>query len=180
MIFLDTCIWIELLGVHTPIKEHEIRQAQAASNLLNTILETNEQIVTCEEQLLEIINAIQKVTMRTVNRERKQNQLPGVNNLKQFRQLEEFNATKELCKSVIEDVKHFAMINEIGYYDIDSILNRLEVADINDCLYYDYCTVNNVKFYTFDSDLKCLGESPILYNFDSELNDWIVTLHTDQ
>ena len=34
MIFLDTCIWIELLSVHTPTKEHEIRQAQAASNLL--------------------------------------------------------------------------------------------------------------------------------------------------
>lgn len=176
MIFLDTCIWIELLGVRTPTKTHEIRQAQAASNLLNTILATNEQIVTCEEQLLEIINAIQKVTMRTVNRERKQNHLSGVNNLKQFRELEEFNATKELCKSVIEDVKHFTTINEIGYYDIDSILNRLEVADINDCLYYDYCTANNVKFYTFDSDLRGLGESQILYNFDLETNEW-VTAH---
>lgn len=173
MIFFDTCIWIELLGVHTPREKHEIRQAQAASSLLNTILETNEQIVTCEEQLLEIINAIQKVTMRTVNKERKKNQLPGINNLKQFRQLEEFNATKELCKSVIEDVKHFATINELGYYDLESILNRLEVADINDCLYYDYCTVNNVKFYTFDSDIKCLGKSPILFNFDSESKKWI-------
>ena len=69
MIFLDTCIWIELLGVHSPQESHEIRQAQAASNLLETVLEESEQIITCREQLLEIINAIQKVTMRTVNRE---------------------------------------------------------------------------------------------------------------
>ena len=39
MTFLDTCIWIELLGVHTPTKQNEILQARAASNLLNTILE---------------------------------------------------------------------------------------------------------------------------------------------
>ena len=143
--------------------------------MLNTVLETNEQIVTCEEQLLEIISAIQKVTMRTVNRERKQNQLSGVSNLKEFRKLQEFSTTKELCKSVIDDVKHFATIHEMGNYDIDSILNRLEIADINDCLYYDYCTVNHVKFYTFDSDLKSLGASPILYNFDSKLNEWRTT-----
>ena len=95
MTFLDTCIWIELLGVHTPTKQNEILQARAASNLLNTILEEDEQIITCEEQLLEIINAIQKVTMRTVNRERKQQQLSGVSNLKEFRQLQEFDATKD-------------------------------------------------------------------------------------
>ena len=69
MIFLDTCIWIELLGVHSPQESHEIRQAQAASNLLETVLEESEQIITCREQLLEIINAIQKVTKRTVNRQ---------------------------------------------------------------------------------------------------------------
>lgn len=172
MTFLDTCIWIELLGVHTPTKQNEILQARAASNLLNTILEEDEQIITCEEQLLEIINAIQKVTMRTVNRERKQQQLSGVSNLKEFRQLQEFDATKELCKSVIEDVKHFAKINEIGCYDINSILNRLEIADINDYLYYDYCTANNVKLYTFDSDLRHLGEAQILYRFNTESNEW--------
>ena len=39
MIFMDTCIWIEILGVHSPQESHEIRQAQAASNLLETVLE---------------------------------------------------------------------------------------------------------------------------------------------
>ena len=38
MIFLDTCIWIELLGVRTPVKSHEIQQAKAASELLGNII----------------------------------------------------------------------------------------------------------------------------------------------
>ena len=173
MIFLDTCIWIELLSVRSPESAHEISQAQAASNLLEKILDTSEQIITCKEQLLEIINAIQKVTMRTVNRERKQRGLSGVSNLKQFRQLDEFNATKELCEAVIEDVMHFALMNEIGDYDVEAILRRLEVADINDCLYYDYCVMNNVKIYTFDSDLHKLGRNENLYTFNSESNEWL-------
>ena len=35
MIFLDTCIWIELCGARTPVSEQERRQARAASNLLD-------------------------------------------------------------------------------------------------------------------------------------------------
>lgn len=31
MIFLDTCVWIELLGVRTPVEPHEVRQARAGS-----------------------------------------------------------------------------------------------------------------------------------------------------
>ena len=55
---------------------------------------------------------------------------------------------------------------------LNSILNRLEIADINDCLHYDYCTANNVKLYTFDSDLRHLGEAQILYRFNTESNEW--------
>ena len=43
MIFLDTCVWIELLGVRSPIKTHEKRQATAASELLETILTTKKE-----------------------------------------------------------------------------------------------------------------------------------------
>lgn len=173
MIFLDTCIWIELLGVHSPQESHEIRQAQAASNLLETVLEESEQIITCREQLLEIINAIQKVTMRTVNRERKQKGLSGVSNLKHFRQLDEFDKIKDLCKSVIKDVKHFAIIKEIADYNLDAILDRLNIADINDCIYLDYCLENNIKIYTFDSDLRKIGKSKNLYIFLSDSNKWV-------
>lgn len=173
MIFLDTCVWIELLGAYTPQKPHEIRQAQAASELLDDIADKKEKIISCEEQLLEIISAIQKVTMRTVSRSRKEKQLSGVSNLKEFRRMEEFEDTKELCRSVIEDVKHFSVIRELGKYDIEGILKRLELADINDCLYYDYCIQNNLKFYTFDTDLKKLGENKNLYLFDAQSEQWI-------
>lgn len=78
MIFLDTCVWIELLGVRTPEKPHEIRQARAASNLLNKIISDKDTIITCKEQMIELINAIEKVTMRTVNRMRKLEQKMGV------------------------------------------------------------------------------------------------------
>ena len=40
---------------------------------------------------------------------------------------------------------------------MSSIIQRLDLADINDCLYFDYCTKENVDFYIFDSDLKNLG-----------------------
>ncbi len=49
MIFLDTCIWIELLGVRTPVKSHEIQQAKAASELLGNIIANNQ--TTINEQI---------------------------------------------------------------------------------------------------------------------------------
>jgi len=172
MTFLDTCVWIELLGVRTPVKPHEIRQARAASNLLNKMISDKEIIVTCKEQMLELISAIEKVTMRTVNRTRKQNQKSGVNNLKEFRMLQEFQVTKELCEAIIDDVQHFATVSDIGEYNIASILQRLELADINDCLYYDYCVRENIGFYTFDFDLEKLGSSEVLHMFDTETDAW--------
>ncbi len=172
MIFLDTCIWIELLGVRTPTKPHEIRQAIAASELLNCILEQNEMVVTCKEQLVELISAIEKVTMRTVNQNRKSKNMQGIGSLKEFRAQEEFKETKELCGSVLDDLRYFAVINDLGEYDIDFILERLELADINDCLYYDYCVRERVDFYTFDVDLKKLGNDNILHRYDKEKEEW--------
>lgn len=173
MIFLDTCVWIELLGVRTPVKPHEIRQATAASKLLNELLGQEETIVTCKEQLIELITAIEKVTMRSASRIRKDNNLPGINNLKEFRILEEFQGTKELCETVLDDLRHFAVVNDIGEYNIDSILQRLDLADINDCLYYDYCTREEIDFYTFDADLSVLGNCSILHKYDVQADEWI-------
>ena len=172
MIFLDTCVWIELLGVRTPIKSHEIRQATAASQLLECILGNKEKIVTCEEQLIELVSAIEKVTMRTVSRERKDKNLPGVGNLKEFRKLSEFQNTKRLCEAVVDDVKHFAKIHNIGSYDIDYIIKSLDLADINDCLYYEYCKKENINFYTFDSDVEKLGKSDYLHCYQTNENRW--------
>lgn len=172
MIFLDTCIWIELLSVRTPVKPHEIRQARAASDLLNKMISDDETIVTCKEQMLELISAIEKVTMRSVNRTRKQNQKAGVGSLKEFRMLQEFQETKKLCEAVVDDVQYFATVKDIGEYNIAAVLQRLELADINDCLYYDYCVENTIGFYTFDSDLAKLGNSKVLHIFNAETDTW--------
>lgn len=67
MVFLDTCIWIELCSVRTPVKPNEIRQANEAGRLLTNLLNTKEEIVTFNEQLLEIVSAVQKVKMREYN-----------------------------------------------------------------------------------------------------------------
>ena len=172
MIFLDTCVWFELLGVRTPIKPHEIQQATAASELLGRILKNKENIITCKEDLIELVSAIEKVTMKTVSRERKDKNLPGVGNLKEFRKLSEFQDTKRLCETVIGDVKHFAKIHNIGEYDMDYIIQQLDLADINDCLYYDYCVRENVDFYTFDSDVESLGNSECLHCYQANANKW--------
>lgn len=172
MIFLDTCIWFELLGVRTPIKSHEIQQAKAASELLDRILESNEKIITCKEQLIELVSAIEKATMKAVSRERKSRELQGIGSLKEFRKLKEFQDTKRLCETVIDDVRHFAMIHNIGDYDMDSVIERLDLADINDCLYYDYCSNHNVDFYTFDSDLENLGYNKILHYYQFKQKKW--------
>lgn len=158
MVFLDTCIWIELLGVRTPVKEHEIRQASTASILFNKLVHKNEDIITCEEQLLELISAIEKVKMKSISSQRKVKNLSGVGNLKAFRDVEEFEEVKSLCETVINDVRHFSHVDDIGSYKIDAILERLQLADINDCLYYDYCVENSIEMYTFDEDLKNLGD----------------------
>lgn len=172
MIFLDTCVWIELLGVRTPVKEHEKRQAIAASKLLDEVIKSKEKVVTCKEQLIELVSAIEKVTMRTVNRERKENNLSGIGNLKEFRKLPEFQNTKRLCEAILSDVKHFADIHSIGDYNIEGLIERLDLADINDCLYYDYCISEQHNFYTFDSDLKNVGDNENLHCYNPETGEW--------
>lgn len=156
MVFLDTCIWIELCGVKTPIKENEIKQARIASTLLQKLLNNHEKIVTCNEQLLEIISAIEKIKLKEHNRIVKSNGGSGCDGIKQFRNRKEFMDAKHLCVSVIEDVKRFAEVHKCKY-SVDEILQRIDIADINDCIYYDYCKENHIEFYSFDMDISKLG-----------------------
>lgn len=156
MVFFDTCIWIELCSVKSPEKENEKRQSMLASKLLSKILSEKETIVTCEEQLCEIISAVSKVKMREANRKAKEEGKAGIGNLKEFRKNEAFQSNQELCKSVISDVKHFADIHECAY-SVEDILDRIDMADINDCIYYDYCKQNGIELYTFDKDIINLG-----------------------
>lgn len=156
MVFLDTCIWIELCLVRTPQKQHEIRQANIASTLLQKLMNEDKTIVTCNEQLLEIISAVEKIKMKEYNRLAKANGIARCNNIKDFRTREDFASAKSLCNTVISDVKHFADVHHCTY-SVDQILSKIDLADINDCIYYDYCKEKGIEFYTFDMDIEKLG-----------------------
>lgn len=63
----------------------------------------------------------------------------------------------------MEDIKHLAAIKIVGDWNLESILARLHVADVNDCIYYDYCMNNQIDLYTFDNDLESLGNNEFLH-----------------
>lgn len=157
MVFLDTCIWIELCGVKSPVTSNEIKQADLASSLLNMLLNNKIKIVTCDEQLLEIISAVEKIKLKEYNRNVKKGGGSGCGNIKEFRlRTSDFQRAKLLCQTVVEDVKYFTELHNCSY-SVDEILNKIDLADINDCMYYDYCMQNKIDFYTFDADILKLG-----------------------
>lgn len=162
MVFFDTCIWIELCGVKSPVTEKQKRQAILSSALLQKTMQSSEKIVTCKEQLVEIISAVQKIKMDECRKTLKDEGKPGLANIKEFRKKDEFVLAKQLCDTVLKDVKHFADIYECAY-SVDEILARIDLADINDCIYYDYCKENNIDFYTFDKDIINLGTTGIVH-----------------
>lgn len=163
MVFLDTCVWIELCGVKTPQNEHEIRQAKVAGQLLSRLLSTEEKIITFQEQLLEVISAVQKVKMKVYNKDCKETAKKGVRNIKEFRAITEFKSTKELCSQVCGDICYFSEVLSIGEIDIEDILSRIDIADLNDCMYYDYCSENNIEIYTFDTDYGYIDVNKIVH-----------------
>lgn len=77
MIFLDTNIWIELVVARTPVTEHEKNQAKKSGELLQAIWQKGEVVVTCKEQLLEIINAVEKVKKKRSKQKKKREQFRG-------------------------------------------------------------------------------------------------------
>lgn len=140
-----------LVSLHISI----IRQANIASTLLQKLMNEDKTIVTCNEQLLEIISAVEKIKMKEYNRLAKANGIAGCNNIKDFRTREDFASAKSLCNTVISDVKHFADVHHCTY-SVDQILSKIDLADINDCIYYDYCKEKGIEFYTFDMDIEKL------------------------
>lgn len=165
MVFFDTCIWIELCSVKSPSNTNEVRQANAACDLLKKTLNNGEEIISCKEQLIEIISAIQKIKLKEYNRNAKNSGNAGCRDLKEFRNRgADFQPTKVLCRSVIDDVNHFARIEDYNY-SVDNILEKMDLADLNDCIYYDMCMEKSIQIYTFDSDIK---------NFESSANVYII------
>lgn len=137
----------------------EIRQAVEASRLLLTIKDRKEKIVTCNEQIYEIISAIQKYKMREYNRNCKKEAKSGVGSLKEFRAIHDFAQVQSLCRSVCEDIYHLAINKGYHTFILDEIQNNLHLVDINDVIYYDYCIRNEIFLYTFDGDFAQLEPS---------------------
>ena len=155
MTFLDTCVWLEVCATALPSSPADASRVQAASALLARLQTSGEIIVTCEEQLVEIIQAGQKSKLREFNRLRREGQR-GAGNLKAFRHMPEFQNTKALCEQVISDVETLSQLKPLSDYPIHSIISNLHLVDINDYLYYQYCVTNNIDFYTFDGDFEDL------------------------
>ena len=68
MVFFDTSIWIELCCVATPVNKAQQVKAQKAASLISKAISDGETVVTCKEQLIEIISAVMKVKMREYNK----------------------------------------------------------------------------------------------------------------
>lgn len=159
MIFLDTCLWIELCCTSLPTTPEQLSRAEKASAVLSEAQQKKEEIVTCKEQLLEIISAIQKIKMKAYNRLCKAHSIPGVGQLKEYRSTDDFSSAQLLCNEAIEDVCKMASEKDIGAYDINKVLGNIHLVDINDYLYYQYCIKEEIDFYTFDQDFRNLDLS---------------------
>ena len=97
------------------------------------------------------------IKLKEYNRVAKGNGQPGCGDLKSFRSKVEFSNAKQLCNAVVSDVKHFADVHDCAY-SVDEILSKIDLADINDCIYYDYCKNKGIEFYSFDMDISKLGQ----------------------
>lgn len=170
MVFFDTCVWIELLGVSSPITEKEETKARLVSQLLLESVKKNETIVTFSNQILELISATLKIKMREYNRYAKENGKKGVSNLKEFRKTREYQDAKLLCKSICDDIKHFAKSEGNFEFSFDGLLNNLDIADINDSIYYQFCEKNNCNLYTFDYDLLQIDNKSLVIHLQQNDN----------
>lgn len=163
MVFFDTCIWIELCCTTVPTTPTQQAQAQKASQVLADSLQSGEKIVTCREQLLEIISAIQKVKMREYNKACKQAALPGISKLKDYKTTADFTNAQNLCTQAISDIRNLADEANLGSYNVDDVLSNIHLVDINDYLYYQYCMREGISFYTLDQDFLNLPSSPNIH-----------------
>lgn len=156
MIFLDTNVWFELLANCSPKQPHSIQQAQLASSFIKN---NKEEIVTCKEQLVEMIRAIAKRKRREYSDAQKAAGNSGVGSVKEFRKKEEFSRVITLCKSVCEDVETMAKVDNGFSYSVNDILEKFGMMDANDIMYFDYCKQNSIKLITFDKELADVDKS---------------------
>ena len=57
-----------------------------------------------------------------------------------------FAQTQELCCEACEDVNHMAELAAFNI-NVENILNNLHLVDINDCIYYEFCSDEGIELY---------------------------------
>lgn len=163
MVFFDTCIWIELCCAISPASAAQKSQAKRAAALLSDVQSRGETILSCKEQLFEVISVVLNKKMKEYQSSCKKAGTPSVGNLKDFRRLPEFANAQALCKQAVSDICAMAMSVGITPYEVSDVLTHLHLVDINDYLYYQYCIRESVDFYSFDQDFRALDASSYIH-----------------
>lgn len=156
MIFLDTNVCFELLANSSPQKPHEIKQAELASAFMK---ENKEPIVTCKEQQIEMISAVEKRKLREYRSTHKASGESRIGSVKEFRRKKEFEEVVYLCKSIFEDMKEMATIDSKFSYSVEDVLEKITDMDIQDSMFLHYCEQGNIKLITFDEELAAADKT---------------------
>ena len=130
--------------------------------MLKSLLSDKRRICSCYEQLIEIVNAIQKVKQKAFNKKQKEAGKKGIGSVKEYRRYPEFSATAAVCKMAIEDIKTYGRGRTSCRCAYRADLDNLHLIDINDYIYYNYCKKNNLEMYTFDKELKELDKFTVV------------------
>lgn len=162
MIFVDTNIWMEAFALSNPKKDKDKDKAKRATNFLKN---NTDEIVTCKEQIIELVNAIQKAKREEFSDKHKELTGKGIGYIKDFRRFEEFNDVIAVCKNVYTDILHMACLDNDFTYDINEIIASLRSADINDIMYFNYCLNKGIKFYTMDKELVSMDNGRNIAHF---------------
>lgn len=157
-VFLDTCIWFELLVEDNPSSFKQKKRTVSATQLFSELVKNSEEIVTIDIQLIEITQTIIKAKFKECNRNLRSEKKKMLGNIKEFRTKEAhkeyYDDAIKLSKMVIDDMKKFISRVDIYHGNIDDIILNIAKVDINDYIYYEYCARNDIKLYTFDSDFE--------------------------
>lgn len=163
-VFLDTCIWMELCVLSNPQDFHDVIQNRKASQLLSDLLldKDKTEIISLKYQIIELIQVILKSKMKECNKSLKAMGLPGIENIKDFRNNPRsriyLQQALSVCQSTYEDILRMSSVIDEYAVNIPEMISFLDELDVNDSIYYEYCKKNNVDFYTFDKDFLNLDQ----------------------
>lgn len=169
--FFDTCIWIELYALSTSGSTNK-KRFKVISELYNNILNSKEEIVSCLQQIYELIQTIIKKKMDQYNKSRPKGN-KGVGNFREYRKTEDYKLTLKLVKMIITELLKENKVTLIEFRNkeffdktFDELFIHLESIDLNDYLYYKICQTENIKLYTIDKDFCIFKANPNIIMLD--------------